>query len=245
MMQSAPIGRSPAKPPCYWGGGIIAGILLSPLFGFGIGLTIFEITMPRYKVSVTHPASWGDAIGKAMLREKVREVEMPHIWKIKLCMWLALLLAMFCAVAWVQWSISKRRLELRKSDPSAAEEFDKSVAIQEPRMWILQVWQSICGLATPDGRQRLVKWLADFFNFKILLIEIIAPLLYIMTLLCITGNGIDLSAKIAVQYKLFGILGGVTYFIIEALLCRLTIEYFMVPFSIQGILRDIQDRITS
>ena len=244
-MQSDPIGRSPAKPPYYWGGNIIVGILLSPLFGFGIGLTIFEITMPRYQVSVTLPSSLGDAVGKAMLREKMREVEMPHVWKIKLCMWLALLLAMFCAVAWVQWSISKRRLELRKSDPSAAEEFDESVALQEPRMWILQVWQYLCELATPNGQQRMVKWLADFFNFKVLLIEILAPFLYIMSLLYITGKGIDLSAKIAVQYKIGGIFGGITYFLIEAILCRLTIEYFMVPFSVQGILRDIHDRITS
>ena len=100
-------------------------------------------------------------------------------------------------------------------------------------------------LTKPEGQQRLVRALVDFFSFKFLLMEFLASLVYVLALIYFTTKGINVAAEGAVYWKLGGLFKGMGYFIIEAIVFRLGLEYFMVPFSIQGLLRAIRTRLTN
>lgn len=240
-----PQGATPKARPFFWSKCLV-GLLLSPCIGFLIGIIVFDATMPAIKASVTVPSvAGGEALGRALLRNQIQEAEMQHIWKIKFWMWLAIALAAVCSLVWVQYVISKRRRQLKNAEPSVREEFERNVKAQEPRQWVLGLVYFVKSLTKPEGQQRLVRALVDFFSFKFLLMEYLAPLVYVLALIYFTAKGIDVAAEGAVYWKLGGLFKGMGYFIIEAIVFRLGLEYFMVPFSIQGLLRTIRTRLTN
>ena len=230
------------SPPFFWSKWLV-GLLLSPCIGFLIGIIVFDVTMPAHNASVTIPAQWGEALGESLLRNKIQDIELQYTWKIKLWMWLAIIMVAACSLVWVQYSISKCRRRLKNAEPSELEKFEQNVARQEPRQWILCIWHFAKSLKKPEAQQRLAGAVADFFCFKLFLMEFLAPVVYIIALIFFTVKGIDFAAESAVYWRLGGLIKGMGYFIMGAVVFRLGLEYFMVPFSIQGMLRNIRNRL--
>ncbi len=245
-IQSNPAGPAAKKPPFYWKE-CMPWLLLSPFVGLGIGTAVFNITMPPYKASVTIPADWGDAIGKALLQQEVLRLHMPHIWKIRLCAWLAIPATILICAAYVQWAVWRRRKELAANPASVedVEAYNRLLDRQEPRMWLLRAFAAVKSLGTPEGQRRLANALVGFFTFRLLLVEILAPLLLVVALLCSTAKGIDRCSEVIVQRGLLGLVASLAYFITQTVVCRISMECFMVPFSIQGVLRSIRNRFAA
>ncbi len=227
----------------YWKNGIV-GILLSPILGFFFGVVVFKATMPRSNITVTAPSILGEASIKAMFDYKVHQFEHQYIWKIKLCMWLVFLASIVAAIAYAQWSISKKRQELKATSPDKVDDFDRMVAPQEPRQWLLKAILAFTTLATPEGQQKLKNFLVDFFNFKIMLMEYLIPIAYIIILIYWLAKSIDSAPDMAFNKGLPGLFLCFGNFILQAIFSRITLENYMVTFSIQKVIRSIRNRLT-
>ena len=245
-IQSNSAGQSAAKPPFYWKE-CMPWLLLSPFVGLCIGTAVFNATMPPLKASVTVPTSWGDVVGKALLQQEIARLQMPHIWKIRLCAWLAIPVTLLVCAAYVQWTIWRRRRELAANPASVddVEAYSRLLDRQEPRMWLLRAFAAVKSLCTPEGQRRLADGLVAFFTFRLLLVEVLAPLLLVVALLLSTSKGIDRCSEVIVQRGLLGLVASLAYFITQTVVCRVSMECFMVPFSIQGVLRSIRDRFAA
>ena len=227
--------KSTPCPPFFWKRQII-GLILSPFIGVLFGVVVFEATLPEKPVSVTTPSVLGKAWGEHMLKQEIVRQRRPHAWKIPCCARLTFALAAIAAVWMVQCAISRRRRELEASAPETVADFDRLVAWQEPRQWGSKTLQWLQSLSTQDGQRRFGIFLAEFFCFKIMLVEILAPILYVTALVYFTWKGVDLSTQCIVQDIAGGTLVGLLYFFLEALSFRYAMEICLVHFSINGVL---------
>lgn len=230
------------KPPFFWKKHL-GEMVLSPFIGVFFGAIFFAVTLPPSKASVTIPSALGEAVGHYMLQQKIIEERMQYAWKIPLCAWLTFAVGIASSVVLVQIAILRRRRELQVSAPGTVADFDRQVAWQEPRQWVLKLCQWLKSLATPDGQKRLTNFLVDFFCFKIMLVEILAPILYVAALVYFTWKGVDLSTRCIVRDMAGGVWAGLIYFLLEALLFRLAMENWLVHFSIHGVIRSIRERL--
>ena len=227
----------------YWKNGIV-GILLSPILGFFLGFVVFKATMPKNNITVSAPSIWGETLIKAMYNYEVRNFEYKYIWKIRLCMWLVFFASIALAIAYAQWSISKKRQELQATSPDEVDDFDRMVAPLEPRQWLLKSLLTFKSFATHEGQQKLIRILVDFFNFKIMLLEYLIPIAYIIILIYWIAKSIDATPELAFNKGLPGLLLCFGNFILQALSARISLENYMVTFSIQKVLRSIRNRLT-
>jgi len=226
------------KPPFYWKPCLV-WMLLSPLIGFGVGLTFFHVTMPKLNVSVTAPSILGEASIRGMYEYKLAQAKVPYAWKIHFWGWVTILAIIVASLVWVQYSIMKRRRELAaaKGDTS---EFDRLVAPQEPYQWLLAVWRFLQALPTANGQQRLSQFIADFFVFKLLLINILAPLLFGLGFLFLCERFLSQISDAVVLKGGSSVAAIFVTSILQFLSFRIGLEILLVPFSIQGILRYIR-----
>jgi len=77
--------------------------------------------------------------------------------------------------------------------------------------------------------------LADFFTFKFMILEVLAPIIFALALLGLIGFSFNLM-RASFGMGMFCLVGGF-------LALRIVFELIMVMFSILGTLRQIRDKI--
>ena len=121
--------------------------------------------------------------------------------------------------------------------------FDRLVAKQEPRAWLLTTFEFLKKLFTPAGQQQLSQFLVDFFTFKIMLVEVLIPLLYFLSLIVAVSKGIEQASLFCLRQGNVGIVAGIAYFVTSAVGYRIFYEQAMTTFSIHSVLRTIKKGI--